>query len=204
MSDTDNDGGQRGPTEHAIRDQIVAAANERFSRYGYGKTTVSDLASAIGFSKAYIYKFFDSKQAIGEAICAACLNSIIQHVEVAIANEKTPTEQIRRMFSTILAESVRLWFNDRKLYDIAAFACSEKWPPSVTYFENLHSLVARIVAEGRRTGEFERKTALDETSRAIVGAMLAFLSPISLQYNLDAVPHRPNEIVAMILRSLSP
>jgi AcrR family transcriptional regulator len=32
---------------------------------GYGKTTVADLAKAIGFSKAYIYKFFDSKQAIG-------------------------------------------------------------------------------------------------------------------------------------------
>ena len=45
------------------------AANEHFSRYGYEKTTVSDLAKAIGFSKAYIYKFFESKQAIGEMIC---------------------------------------------------------------------------------------------------------------------------------------
>ena len=35
-----------------------------FSRYGYEKTTVTDLAKAIGFSKAYIYKFFDSKQAV--------------------------------------------------------------------------------------------------------------------------------------------
>lgn len=60
--------GLRGPTDHCIRDQIVSAANEHFSHYGYGKTTVSDLAKAIGFSKAYIYKFFDSKQAIGEAI----------------------------------------------------------------------------------------------------------------------------------------
>jgi AcrR family transcriptional regulator len=208
MSDTanemPNDAGQRGPTEHAIRDQIVAAANEHFGRYGYGKTTVSDLATAIGFSKAYIYKFFDSKQAIGEAICAACLNSIIRHAEEVIANAKTPTEQLRSMFSSVTADSVRLFFNDRKLYDLAASACSEKWPPSVTYFENLHHLVAGIVVEGRRTGEFERKTALDETARAIVGAMLAFLSPVSLQYNLDAVPQRPNEIVAMILRSLSP
>jgi AcrR family transcriptional regulator len=31
----------------------------------------------IGFSKAYIYKFFDSKQAIGEAICAQCLEKIM-------------------------------------------------------------------------------------------------------------------------------
>jgi len=34
--------------------------------------------------------------------------------------------------------------------------------------------------------------------------MLTFLSPVSLQYNLDDVPRLPNEMVAMILRSLSP
>ena len=74
----------RGPADHDIRDQIVAAANEHFSQYGYGKTTVSDLAKAIGFSKAYIYKFFESKQAIGEAICTNCLTEIVAAVEQAI------------------------------------------------------------------------------------------------------------------------
>ena len=59
----------RGPTDHNVREQILQAAEEHFSRYGFEKTTVSDLAKAIGFSKAYIYKFFDSKQAIAEAIC---------------------------------------------------------------------------------------------------------------------------------------
>ena len=66
----------RGPVDHEVRSQIVTAATEHFSRYGYEKTTVSDLAKAIGFSKAYIYKFFESKQAIGEMICANCLGDI--------------------------------------------------------------------------------------------------------------------------------
>nr|BFE96760.1 hypothetical protein GCM10020185_72960 [Pseudomonas brassicacearum subsp. brassicacearum] len=77
----------RGPADHDIRNQIVAAANEHFSQYGYGKTTVSDLAKAIGFSKAYIYKFFDSKQAIGEAICSQCLAEIVAAVEQAISED---------------------------------------------------------------------------------------------------------------------
>src|SRR3546814_14696501 len=72
---TQNPAGQRGPSDHTIRDQIIEAAHDHFSHYGYGKTTVSDLAKHIGFSKAYIYKFFDSKQAIGEAICAGQLRS---------------------------------------------------------------------------------------------------------------------------------
>ena len=43
----------RGPADHEVRNQIVTAATEHFSRYGYEKTTVSDLAKEIGFSKAY-------------------------------------------------------------------------------------------------------------------------------------------------------
>lgn len=52
----------RGPLDHTVREQIVEAAFEHFGHYGYEKTTVAELAKSIGFSKSYIYKFFESKQ----------------------------------------------------------------------------------------------------------------------------------------------
>src|SRR5206468_12593999 len=107
----------RGPADHTVRGQIVDAAGEHFSRYGYAKNTVSDLAKSIGFSKAYIYKFFDSKEAIGEAICAKTLTGIVATVEAAVAGASTPTERFRQMFKVLVATSVGLFFNDRKLYD---------------------------------------------------------------------------------------
>ena len=72
----------------------MEAAEEHFSRYGYEKTTVSDLAKSIGFSKAYIYKFFDSKQAIGEAICSKTLSAIVAAVEEAVAGAPTANGKI--------------------------------------------------------------------------------------------------------------
>ena len=63
--------GQRGPSDHNVRDQIIVAANEHFAHFGYDKTTVADLAKAIGFSKAYVYKFFDSKQASAKPYAAS-------------------------------------------------------------------------------------------------------------------------------------
>src|SRR5579859_6402570 len=110
----------RGPADHDVRDQIVAAATEHFSRYGYEKTTVSDLAKAIGFSKAYIYKFFESKQAIGEMICANCLHEIETDVRAAMAEADLPSEKLRRMFKGFTEATLRLLFRDRKLYEIAA------------------------------------------------------------------------------------
>jgi AcrR family transcriptional regulator len=195
----------RGPADHDIRDQIVAAANEHFSQYGYGKTTVSDLAKAIGFSKAYIYKFFDSKQAIGEAICANCLAEIVAAVEQAINVEGlSPTERFRRLVKTVIATGVNLFFNDRKLYDIAAFAASESWPSTQAYDAQIKRFVSQIVREGREIGEFERKTPLDETVEAIHLALRPFVNPLLLQYNLDFVEEAPTLTSNLILRSLMP
>src|ERR1700757_256806 len=114
MSATTSSGLQsRGPADHSVRDQIVAAAGDHFSRYGYEKTTVSDLARAIGFSKAYIYKFFESKQAIGEMICVNCLHEIESEVRTAVAETDLPPEKLRRMFKVFTEASLKLFFRDR-------------------------------------------------------------------------------------------
>ncbi|MBC3776599.1 TetR/AcrR family transcriptional regulator [Pseudomonas sp. SWRI99] len=197
--------GPRGPVDHDIRDQIVAAANEHFSQYGYAKTTVSDLAKAIGFSKAYIYKFFDSKQAIGEAICANCLAQIVAAVEQAINEENlTPTERFRRLVKTVIATGVDLFFNDRKLYDIAAFAAGENWPSAQRYDAQIKRFITDILREGREAGEFERKTPLDETVESIHLALRPFVNPLLLQHNLDFIEVAPTLTSNLVLRSLMP
>lgn len=196
--------GQRGPADHSIRDQIVDAADAHFSHYGYGKTTVADLAKAIGFSKAYIYKFFDSKQAIGEAICSRCLGSVVATVDEAVADGKSATDKIRRLLNTISAVSAELFFSDRKLYDIAAYSCAERWPSSEAYIARVEAMLIEIIREGREAGEFERKTPIDEVARSIFSAFQPFMNPVMLQYNLDAVPEGANEVASLVLRSLAP
>jgi len=194
----------RGPVDHSVREQIVEAAGEHFSQYGYDKTTVSDLAKAIGFSKAYIYKFFDSKQAIGEAICSKTLTTIVEAVEDAVAGAPTPTEQFRRMFKTLVSTGVGLFFNDRKLYDIAAHSAGEGWPSARTYARRIREILTDVVRQGREAGEFERKTPLDETVHAVFLVMQPYVNPLLLQYNLDHVEDAPVQLSNLVLRSLAP
>jgi AcrR family transcriptional regulator len=194
----------RGPADHTVREQIVDAANDHFSQYGYDKTTVSDLAKAIGFSKAYIYKFFDSKQAIGEAICAKTLATIVATVEEAVAGAPTPTEKFRRMFKSLVSTGVGLFFSDRKLYDIAAHAAGEGWPSARAYDKRLREILTDVLREGREAGEFERKTPLDETVHAVFLVMHAYVNPLLLQHNLDVVEEAPVQLSSLVLRSLAP
>jgi AcrR family transcriptional regulator len=194
----------RGPTEHEVRAQIVDAATEYFSRYGYEKTTVSDLAKEIGFSKAYIYKFFDSKQAIGEVICGNRLAVIIAAVNEAVADAHSATEKFRRMFKALVVSGSQLFFQDRKLYDIAAVAAGAPWPSVKSYEAQIRQLLLDIVLLGRESGEFERKTPLDETVNAIFLVMKPYTNPLLLQHNLDSAEEATIQLASLVLRSLSP
>ncbi|MEX3859746.1 TetR/AcrR family transcriptional regulator [Paraburkholderia sp. BR10923] len=194
----------RGPADHDVRDQIVAAATEHFSRYGYEKTTVSDLAKSIGFSKAYIYKFFESKQAIGEMICANCLREIESEVRAAVEEVDRPPEKLRRMFKAIVEASLRLFSQDRKLYEIAASAATEQWQATRAYEERIQKLLQDVLQEGRQSGDFERKTPLDETAMAIYLVLRPYLNPLILQHSFDYTEEAPAKLSSLVLRSLSP
>lgn len=194
----------RGPSDHSVRDQVVDAATEHFGHFGYEKTTVSELAKSIGFSKSYIYKFFDSKQAIGEVICTNRLAMIMAIVNSAIADAPSASEKLRRLFRALTEAGSDLFFHDRKLYDIAAVAARDKWPSAEAHEERLRKLIEQIIVEGRQAGEFERKTPLDEAAHAIYLVMRPYISPVQLQYNLETAPAAAALLSSLILRSLSP
>jgi AcrR family transcriptional regulator len=195
--------GQRGPAEHERREQILTAAKEHFRLYGYKKTTVADLAKAIGLSTAYIYKFFESKQAIGEAVCGLCLGSIQGDLR-SIADERKPAaDRLRRLYKCLAKQGVELFFNDRKLHDIVLAALEEKWRAAMCHEANLLDIIRRVVSEGREAGEFERKTPFDETCRAILQTMLPFWHPLLLEQYLDDLDDRTTVVANLVLRGLS-
>lgn len=193
----------RGPSEHSVRDQIVESATGHFGRYGYGKTTVSNLARSIGFSKAYIYKFFDSKQAIGEVICANRLATVMEIVDAMVSDAPTASEKLRGLFRGLIEAGSDLFFHDRKLYDIAAVAARERWPSVRLHEERLREVITQIILAGREAGEFERKTPLDEVVGAIYLVMCPYINPGQLQYNLDGMRKASMHLTALILRSLA-
>src|SRR5256885_7128423 len=63
-------------------------------------------------------------------------------------------------------------------------------PPRSTLFPYT-TLFRSILDAGRQRGDFERKTPLDETGRAIFLVMLPYLNPVMLQHSLDHADEAP-------------
>lgn len=201
---SDSTGTVRGPADHEVRRQILEAATKHFSIHGYRKTTVSELAKAIGFSKAYVYKFFESKQAIGAAICANCLSQIEGEVTAALAEVDSAPERLRRLFESSLDATLTLFEQDPKLYEMATSAAAENWPPVVAYEDRMKELVRDVVQQGRDSGDFERETSLDEATLGIYLVIRPYLNPLMLQYEFDRAPEALAVLTSLIMRCLTP
>jgi AcrR family transcriptional regulator len=74
-----------------IKESIIRAAKELFRKYGYHKTSVNEIAKKARIAKATIYKYFDSKEHVLDAILmdylAVNLNEIISN-KVTFENEE--------------------------------------------------------------------------------------------------------------------
>ena len=187
-------------TEHSRRAQIIAAANDHFRQYGYAKTTVGDLARAVGFSTAYVYKFFASKQAIGEAICGLCLNRIAADLQGVVGSAMSASERLRALFRLLSHHAREMTLRESRLREIVIAAHVERWQVFVEHEATLRAALVRIVEDGRRLGEFERKTSLEETCRGIALVLEPLRNPVLWTRRLD--DDEATALAALVLRSL--
>ena len=183
----------------------MATAEARFRHYGYGKTTVADIAEDLKVSTAYIYKFFDSKTAICEAVCGATLARIDQALWAVARSDLPPPERLARLYETLLGKSVELFFNERKLHDMVHAAMDHDWGSVDRHKQAMRDTAALVIAEGRASGDFESETPLEDAAAATACTMIAFAHPGVLEHSIDRadMSESVRVVVQLVLRGLA-
>jgi AcrR family transcriptional regulator len=82
---TGNGGPVARPTSELRRDEIMTAAKKVFARNGFDATTIADVAKEADLPFDVVYQYFDSKDALFEALIAAQEYALRTHVAVALA-----------------------------------------------------------------------------------------------------------------------
>jgi AcrR family transcriptional regulator len=68
-----SEGNSSGPDQ-----RLVTAAESRFRRFGYKRTTIDDITTEAGTGKGSLYLHFESKQAVYMAVVAASLERFVE------------------------------------------------------------------------------------------------------------------------------
>lgn len=163
-------------TRPDTRSRIVETAERLFRQFGYQKTTVADIARALSMSSGNIYRFFDSKDAVSEAVCHRLLENVVS-VAAEIAHRRSTAEDRLRalLIELVRLEVERLRLN-RPLHQLVAAASSENWPVMTEHSARMESILAAIVADGMRRGEFRNQDA-QRAGRCVHAAMTRCLDP---------------------------
>lgn len=79
------------------RDRLLVAAETRFRRFGYKRTTIDDVASEAGTGKGSVYLHFESKQDIYMAVVERSLDRFIENAERLLARPGAAPDRLRAL-----------------------------------------------------------------------------------------------------------
>jgi len=75
--------------------KIVVSAGQNFSRYGFKKTTMDEIAQSLKMGKSSIYYYFESKEDIFEAVVLYEANILRNELTTAIKSVESPIEKMK-------------------------------------------------------------------------------------------------------------
>lgn len=138
----------------AIKAKILAASKERFSHYGYSKTTISDIAKDCEMSSGNIYRYYESKLDIAAVIVRHTMEDIV----VKICDKAAKTPKAREKLRVILFENMRktydLMESDPRLIELMLVVRKER--PEIRRWGRRmeRKMIADALKHGKETKEF--------------------------------------------------
>ncbi|GAA0247307.1 TetR/AcrR family transcriptional regulator [Haladaptatus pallidirubidus] len=89
-----------------IRNELIEAGRDLFSRYGLQKTTIADLTDAVGIANGTFYQFFDSKEMLYFEVVQQEGHKVAEEIIANSLGAEDDPERAIRTFLTALVETM--------------------------------------------------------------------------------------------------
>lgn len=144
-----------------MKKEILGEAKKLFRHYGWGKTTMEDIAKAAGKGKSTLYYYYKSKDEIFDAVVTLEMEEVFHRIKEEVGKAVTAEDKLRTLCTTkfeilqkkaILSKVVRgeIEANLPRLIDL-----------NRRYEIKEISLVRNILKYGLEKGEFSQYAAAD-------------------------------------------
>lgn len=184
-----------------IRARIISVAAKIFTRYGYRKTTMEEIASATQKGKSSIYYYFTSKEDIFRAVVEQEAEELKQDLLNEISKIDDPIEQLR---SYIL-------FRMHKMKTLVNFyaALKSDYLSHLEFIEkirkNYDQNEVKIVTEILRKGIKHNKFVIEDpglSAVAIVTAMKGLEIPLFINKDHGNIEDRLDNLIKFLFYGL--
>lgn len=159
-------------------DIILEAAVNRFSEYGYNKTTMAEIAKDAGMSAANIYRYYKNKEEIAAACAKDCMCERLDILKSVIRdNSLTAAEKLEKYVLGTLHSSQEMFLENKKIDEVVVEITKNRTDLVHSKINNEKALITEILAFGNQTGEFDVDDVID-TAAAIHSMLVLFDVPM--------------------------
>ena len=180
-----------------FRIKIIISARQIFSRFGFKKTTMDEIAKALKIGKSSIYYYFDSKEAIFKSVVLYEANILRNELTAAIKSVESPVGKMKNYVYVRMKSFEKLsnYYNaifDKNLdhYDFIE-AIRKK------YDREELAILRLILYDGARKKVFNIENS-EYTAMAVQTALKGLEVPLFWQRKEDHIEHRLNAILDVL------
>jgi AcrR family transcriptional regulator len=185
--------------------RIIEVAEEQFRRVGYAKTAVADIARELGMSPANVYRFFPSKSAINEATCEKHFVEVHGLLRAIVTQDRPAGERLERFVVELHLYNKSRCVAERRLHEMVAAGMEENWSAVERHIAAIHDMVAAIIADGMRRGEFAPGLEPADVAKAVCTACTGVLHPTLIaQFAHKDLEEDARRVLRYLLRALVP
>jgi AcrR family transcriptional regulator len=188
--------------EPLTRERILEAAEDVLRRYGPAKANVVDVARALGVSHGSVYRHFESKAALRDAVTARWLESISQPLEAVASDEGAAAERLQRWLDRLVASKRAKALEEPELFATYVELAADARDVVGAHVDTLVGQLARIIADGVAQGVF----AVDDpqaAARATFDATGRFHNPAhAAEWSDPRIGAAYEAVAALVLRGL--
>jgi AcrR family transcriptional regulator len=180
-----------------VRQDIVEVAASVFSRFGYKKTSMDDIASVLGMGKSSLYYYFRSKEEIFEAVVVHEAELLKKSLQEVLNQNKDPRSRLKNYILVRMRELKKLsnYYNAIFSPDFSHFAFIERIRKR--YDKEERQTVEKILIEGARLHAFNiENTRLAAT--AICTAMKGLEIPLFWENKGPETESRLDDILMIL------
>jgi len=165
----------RTTVQEERRRQILNAAVRAFAKKGYHASRVSDIAEEAGVAYGLVYHYFDSKDAVLEAIFREMWGMMVAAINAMESLEESPREQLRKFCAIVL----RTWRDYPDVVRVLVREVARSGDQLQREVEEIAlalQALQRIVARGQEQGEFRADFSPQLAAWIVYGALEEILT----------------------------
>jgi len=185
-------------------EQILEAAEQRFAHYGYGKTTMAEIAADADMSVGNLYRFFKNKEAIALASTEKLLTAKLDAGLRAAASESTSCGALRAFLLARLRLAHAYFADNRHLFELVELNSQHHMDLLLSYENKVIDAMANMLEQGMQNGD-TRKGDAHRMADLIHQSLLRYNSPISLRRNpLNQLETDMRDYLELLFSGLKP